>query len=295
MASSTVVDPADRLEDEVRAAVGQVAQRLDGRRPVVAGERARPSRRPPGRPSSLAATRSIATIRDAPASTAPITHDSPTPPSPMTATLAPAGTSAVLSTAPTPVDTQQPMSAATAGSTPSGSGDRGRLRARPSPRPSCRSRSSDRTASPRPRRAGPSRHRASGGGTTASPGRPTAGPPGRRGRRRTAPATTGRPAARRGGRSRPGPTASTTPAPSWPMTIGRRSRPVPVADVQVGVADARREDPDPDLAGARLGERQRLDPAGRRRRAGPRRGRAVGPGSRSRLADAPALGGRAGV
>ena len=40
----------------------------------------------------------------------------------MTATVAPAGTSAVLMTAPTPVDTQQPISAATAGSTPSGSG-----------------------------------------------------------------------------------------------------------------------------------------------------------------------------
>ena len=51
-----------------------------------------------------------------------MTHDSPTPPSPMTATVAPAGTAAVLSTAPTPVDTQQPMSAATPGSTPSGSG-----------------------------------------------------------------------------------------------------------------------------------------------------------------------------
>ena len=70
--------------------------------------------------SSLAATRSIATIRAAPASTAPMTHDSPTPPSPMTATLAPAGTWAVFRTAPTPVVTQQPMSAATAGSTPSG-------------------------------------------------------------------------------------------------------------------------------------------------------------------------------
>ena len=51
-----------------------------------------------------------------------MTHDSPTPPSPMTATDAPAGTAAVLSTAPTPVVTQQPMSAATAGSVPSGSG-----------------------------------------------------------------------------------------------------------------------------------------------------------------------------
>ena len=51
-----------------------------------------------------------------------MTQDRPTPPSPITATVAPAGTSAVLRTAPTPVETQQPMSAATAGSTPSGSG-----------------------------------------------------------------------------------------------------------------------------------------------------------------------------
>src|SRR5439155_1974480 len=43
-------------------------------------------------------------------------------PQPMTATLAPAGTAAVLVTAPTPVDTQQPISAATPASTPSGSG-----------------------------------------------------------------------------------------------------------------------------------------------------------------------------
>ena len=49
-----------------------------------------------------------------------MTHDSPTPPSPMTATVEPGSTAAVLSTAPTPVETQQPMSAATAGSTPSG-------------------------------------------------------------------------------------------------------------------------------------------------------------------------------
>ena len=69
----------------------------------------------------LASTRSIATIRPAPARAAPMTHDRPTPPRPMTATLAPAGTAAVLTTAPTPVETQQPMSAATAGSTPSGS------------------------------------------------------------------------------------------------------------------------------------------------------------------------------
>ena len=38
-----------------------------------------------------------------------------------------------------------------------------------------------------------------------------------------------------------------------------RSRPVAVAHVQVRVADARRGHPDADLAGARLGQRQRLD------------------------------------
>ena len=64
----------------------------------------------------------MATSCDAPAITAPITHDRPTPPRPMTATLAPAGTCAVLSTAPTPVVTQQPIRAATAGSVPSGRG-----------------------------------------------------------------------------------------------------------------------------------------------------------------------------
>ena len=51
-----------------------------------------------------------------------MTTDSPTPPSPMTATLAPAGTSAVRVTAPTPVATQQPMSAATSAGVPSGIG-----------------------------------------------------------------------------------------------------------------------------------------------------------------------------
>ena len=51
-----------------------------------------------------------------------MTHDSPTPPSPITATDDPARTSAVLSAAPTPVVTQQPMSAATSGGVPSGTG-----------------------------------------------------------------------------------------------------------------------------------------------------------------------------
>ena len=51
-----------------------------------------------------------------------MTHERPTPPRPMTATVAPAGTSAVLTTAPTPVETPQPMRAATSCDTPSGIG-----------------------------------------------------------------------------------------------------------------------------------------------------------------------------
>ena len=52
-------------------------------------------------------------IRFAPTRTAPITTLSPTPPAPMTRTLAPGSTWAVFITAPIPVITEQPMSAAT--------------------------------------------------------------------------------------------------------------------------------------------------------------------------------------
>ena len=55
---------------------------------------------------------SIAMIRSAPASAAPLTADSPTPPQPITATVAPGSTLAALNTAPTPVITPQPTSAA---------------------------------------------------------------------------------------------------------------------------------------------------------------------------------------
>jgi hypothetical protein len=61
-------------------------------------------------------------MRGDPAITAPMTADSPTPPSPITATLLPAGTAAVLRTAPTPVVTQHPISAAVDGSVPAGIG-----------------------------------------------------------------------------------------------------------------------------------------------------------------------------
>jgi hypothetical protein len=51
-------------------------------------------------------------IRPAPATIAPSRHDRPTPPSPTTATVSPAFTSAVFTAAPTPVTTAQPNSAA---------------------------------------------------------------------------------------------------------------------------------------------------------------------------------------
>ena len=50
-------------------------------------------------------------IREAPAIRAPWMTAWPTPPQPMTATVAPGCTCAVLSAAPTPVVTPQPMSA----------------------------------------------------------------------------------------------------------------------------------------------------------------------------------------
>ena len=54
---------------------------------------------------------SHATMREARASRAPCTTERPTPPQPITATVAPSGTAAVLSTEPTPVATAQPTMA----------------------------------------------------------------------------------------------------------------------------------------------------------------------------------------
>ena len=70
--------------------------------------------------SSLEATRSMATIRGAPASRAPWRRFRPTPPQPMIATLLPGRTSAVRTTAPTPVRTLHPIRAATSNGTSSG-------------------------------------------------------------------------------------------------------------------------------------------------------------------------------
>ena len=207
--------------------------------------------------ASLASTRSIATIRPAPASTAPITHDRPTPPRPMTATLAPTGTSAVLSTAPTPVDTQQPMSAATAGSTPSG---RGMAAASGTtvapaivPMPQY-----DRTGSPSSvaRTVAPSGIRWRNEGESGQ----AHGRPARHDRHlphgTSHDSATGWPT-----------DSDRTPRPDRLDHAGafvahrdrRRAGPLAVADVEVGMAHAGGEDPHPDLARPRLGEGQRLD------------------------------------
>ena len=57
-------DPADGLEDEVRAAVGQVAQRRDRLGRVRRRRGGRPWRRPSARRRASPSTRSMATIRD---------------------------------------------------------------------------------------------------------------------------------------------------------------------------------------------------------------------------------------
>ena len=62
--------------------------------------------------SSFESSKSTATIFAAPASRAPWMTLRPTPPQPMTITVAPLSTFAQRVTAPTPVGTQQPTSAA---------------------------------------------------------------------------------------------------------------------------------------------------------------------------------------
>ena len=74
--------------------------------------------------SSLLARVSMAMMRPAPAMAAPWTALSPTPPQPITATVLPGGTLAVLITAPTPVVTPQPISAALSRAYPRGSSPR---------------------------------------------------------------------------------------------------------------------------------------------------------------------------
>ena len=168
--------------------------------------------------ASLEGTRSMATTCSAPARTAPITHDMPTPPRPITATDAPAGTTAVLVTAPTPVATQQPMSAAAAGSTPSGIGmaaAAGTTSASASV-PIAQYVSTSCPVDRRQRAPPPGIRWRKDGESGHAHGRPEAHA------RQTPHGTshdraTGWPIA---SPSTPGPRASMMPAPSWPSTIG---------------------------------------------------------------------------
>ena len=89
---------------------------------IAATTSALPARKVSVAPSSIASLSfsglvSTATMRSAPATTAPISAFIPTPPKPTTAITPPGFTSAVLSTAPTPVSTAQPNSEATSSGT----------------------------------------------------------------------------------------------------------------------------------------------------------------------------------
>ena len=220
-----------------------------------------------------------------------MTHDRPTPPSPMTATLAPAGTAAVLTTAPTPVETQQPMSAAIAGSTPSGRAIAASVGTTAAPAivpiPQY-----DRTGSPSSvaRTVAPSGIRWRNDGESGQAhGRPPR-------HDRQTPHGTSHDNATGWPRRRLVDTGADRLDDAGPLVAHhdrRGPRPLPVADMEVGVADARGEHPDADLTGSRLGDDQVLDrrrfadraqdgaarvPSGRRGRghASARRRRSVG-------------------
>ena len=176
----------------------------------------------------------------------------------MTSTLWPAPAPSTLRTAPTPVTTAHPMRAATAGGVPSGirmtdsCASTARSAKHETPRKWC-------TRSPRTdSRLVPSSRppvetwRLADVHSAGRPDEQNAQWP-HRGRHMS---TTWSPGATR---VTPGPTASTTPAPSWPSTIGRRVRQVAGHVVQVAVAHAGGLHPDQDLPGAGLVQVDVLD------------------------------------
>ena len=263
-------DRSPRTRSPARRRSGRAAPRWSPRGRRVAS---RPSVAPTARAASSLAAHAIDAPRSAtaPASTAPITHDSPTPPSPMTATARPGRHGRGLEHRPdagrhAAADERRDRRIDAVGE-----GDRGRLR-----HDRRLGHRADRAVRQDRRRRRPSvedgravRHAVAERRRVRA--RPRPGRAGTTGRRRTERATTARPAGR--------PTA-TRHARAHGLDDARalvahrdrrRARPVAVADVQVRVADARRQDPDPDLAGARLGQgqlarsrRARRQPAGRR-------------------------------
>ena len=211
--------------------------------------------------ASLEGTRSMATTCPAPARTAPITHDRPTPPRPITATDAPAGTPAVLVTAPTPVATQQPMSAAAAGSTPSGIGmaaAAGTTSA--SARVPIAQYVSTSCPVDRRQRAPPSGMRWRKDGEFGA--RPWSA-----GGARAADAAWDEPRQRDRLADREPVDARPERLDDARAFVAEHDRsgplPLPVAHVEVGMADAGRQHPHAHLAGARLGELEVFDPARR--------------------------------
>ena len=189
--------------------------------------------------------------------TAPITHDSPTPPSPMTATLAPAGTWAVFRTAPDPGRDAAADQRRDRRIDAVREGDGGRFRDdrrlghRADPAigqdgaatlvGQDRGTVGHRVAERRGVRAGPwmARH--------AGPTHPARDQPRQRDRLPD------------GQRADAGPECLDDAGALVAHRDRGRTRPVAIPDVEVGVADARREDTDPDLPGTRLGQRQVLD------------------------------------
>ena len=225
-------------------------------------------------------------IRLAPAITAPITHDRPTPPRPMTATVEPAGTSAVLSTAPTPVDTAAADECRDLGRDPVGHRHDRRRRddLRRGHRPD-RAVGEDRRAV---RACEPGRavrlgvaHRRRGGADPLAPALALAA------------AEAGRVPAER---DRPPDDARVDPRPDGLddaralVAHDDRARPLPlaVADVEVAVADAGRRHPHEDLARVRV-----VKAAASRSSGAALPARSPPPRSRARLASSSVRRGRA--
>ena len=277
----------DDLERVVDAAAGARAAPRDdvgdrSRRPRACAPRRRAS-------SSFAGPRSTATIVAAPASRAAAITCSPTPPQPITHTRSPIRAGGARLTAPNPVTTPQPSSAACHSGISGGIGIAAPARGRPRSRRS-RRRSGRAGARSRPRRAAarcrPSacrRRRCARPSRTASGARRHARQPPHDGTKQNttwSPAATGR---------RPRRPPSTTPAPSWPSTIGQRPAPSsPSARCRSEWHTPGGRDPHQHLA------------APRRRRAGPSRSPPAGParaGPQARISIAsgprrPALGER---
>ena len=244
--------PADRLgqADHLERVVGAApaGERLhlprSGRRRSGRRRRWRRTARPCLRFSS---TGSMAMMRAAPAMRAPWITAWPTPPHPMTATIEPGSTCAVLSAAPTPVVTPQPMSASCSSGRSVLDLHHRVLRRPSSPRRTCRGRSSPMTCvavGARGRAARTSPSSVSRTGSTGRAGRTSTSPHGgdergdRRGRRPARAVTSS-------------PTFSTTPVPSWPRITGGRQGSAPLMHREVGVAHA---------AGGRRGRSRRRGP-----------------------------------